>query len=144
MEQLLDANVLLARFDEFHDHQRRVLGFLDEKKPFGVITCPITENGFVRIFANPTYTTDPGILPDAIAQLRRIRSIRGHTFITDDVGICDSRLIPGIDKATPKQLTDLYLLALAVRHSIHFVTMNTRIPARLVTGGSDACLVIPA
>ncbi len=144
MELLFDVNVLLARFDEFHNHHSRVLGFLDKEKPFGLVTCPITENGFVRIFANPAYTTGPGNFPDAIAQLRRIRSIRGHTFVADDVGICDSGLIPRIEKASPKQLTDLCLLALAVRHGIRFVTMDTKIPAHLVTGGSDACLVLPA
>ncbi len=143
MGLLYDVNVLLARFDVFHTHHARAVRFLDSLPENGIVTSPITENGFLRIFSHPSYPGGPGNMPETVSQLLRIRSIPGHEFIPDDISICASGLIPGRGKATPKQLTDLYLLALAVHHKVRFVTLDEKIPVHLVTGGSDACLVIP-
>ena len=46
--------------------------------------------------------------------------------------------LPGI-----KKLTDLYLLGLAVSKSGVLATLDERIDATLVTGGSERLLVIP-
>ncbi len=144
MKLLFDVNTLLARFHVEHVHHHRVSGYLDSQVNVRLLTCPITENGFLRIFSHPSFPAGPGNMPDAVKQLLRIRSVPGHEFIPDNLSICDREAIPGLKKTSPKQLTDLYLLALAVRHKARFVTLDEKIPAHLVAGGSDACIVIPA
>ena len=143
MKLLFDVNTLLARFDTKHVHHKRVSTYLDSQRDVRIHTCPITENGFLRIFSHPSYPSGPGNMPDAFDQLGRIRSIPGHTFVHDNLSLCDHGSFPDIPAASPKQLTDLYLLALAVRHRIRFATLDGKIPAHLIPGGSDACLIIP-
>ncbi len=143
MPVLADINVLLARFDRKHPNHERVNRFFVRKEIEAVATCPLTENGFVRIFANPAYLTGPGNFGEALTQLRRIRTIPGHRFIPDDLTIDSPSAFTNLSTIGPKQLTDLYLLALAVRHKTRFVTFDEKIPAHLVKGGSTACLVIP-
>ena len=140
---LADINVLLARFDRKHPNHGRVNGFFLKKKIEAVATCPITENGFVRIFANPAYLTGPGNFGEALAQLRRIRNIPGHWFLPDDVTIDSPVAFEDITMIGPKQITDLYLLALAVRHKTRFVTLDEKIPAHLVKGGTASCIIVP-
>ena len=80
---------------------------------------------------------------DAKEELTLIRSLPGHLYLSELPSPADFSFLQNLSGATPKQLTDLYLLALAVRHNVRFVTLDKKIPAHLVTGGSDACLVIP-
>ena len=109
-----------------------------KKKIEAVATCPVTENGFVRIFANPAYLTGPGNFSEALAQLRRIRNLPEHRFLPDNVTIDSPVAFENFSMSDPKQITDLYLLA--VRHKGHFVTLDDKILAK---GGSASCMVIP-
>ncbi len=80
----------------------------------------------------------------AMEELSLIRSLPGHLYLSELPSSSDSSFLENLPDITPKQLTDLYLLALAVRHKARFITLDEKIPAHLVIGGSDACLVIPA
>lgn len=143
MTALADINVLLARFDRKHPHHQRVNEFFIRKSIKSIATCPLSENGFVRIFANPAYLTGPGNFGEALVQLQRIRTIPGHLFIPDDLSIGSPEAFLNISNIGPKQLTDLYLLALAVRHKTCFVTFDEKIPAHLVKGGKEFCVIVP-
>jgi len=143
MTALADINVLLARFDRKHPHHQRVNDFFTKENISSIATCPLSENGFVRIFANPAYLTGPGNFGEALVQLQRIRNIPGHLFIPDDLSIGTPEAFLNISNIGPRQLTDLYLLALAVRHKTSFVTLDEKIPAHLVKGGPASCVIIP-
>jgi hypothetical protein len=108
-----------------------------------VITCPLAENGFARIFGNPSYPTGPGNVWDAIIQLRRIRTIPGHRFLPDDLSLDSPQAFNDLSNIGSKQLTDIYLLALAVRHKTHFVTLDEKIPVHLVKDGKKFCVIVP-
>lgn len=103
-------------------------------------TCPITENGFVRIFGQPSYPGWPGTPERAAAALRRlIAAVPGHRFLPDEISLLDTSIFPTLEFVGPRVLTDLYLLALAVYHGARFATLDARIPAefgRRRTGGS--------
>ncbi len=140
---LPDINLLLARFDAKHAAHARTARWFRARRLDGVLTCPLTENGFLRIFSNPSYPSGPGSMRGALVMLEGIRSVPGHRFVADSIFIGDAKTFTGLDAAGPSQLTDLYLLALAVHHSAKFVTLDQRIPAQLVKGGKSALVVIP-
>jgi len=110
--------------------------------PDGWATCPITENAFIRIASHPGYPNRPGDAQVVIDLLRGICSHEGHRFWPDSISL---REIVGPNHAlTHGQLTDVYLLALAVAHDGRLATLDRRIPAAAVDGGKDALVIIPA
>lgn len=52
---LLDINVLIALLDQGHLLHRPATSWLEGQLEQGWATCPITENGVVRIMAQPAY-----------------------------------------------------------------------------------------
>ncbi len=144
MPFLLDINVLIARTDPRHEHHSRCLAWerLHRRPPFA--TCPLTENGFLRIYGHPNYPGGPGSPAEARIELDAIRRLPQHAFIPDDISIAEQARIQNLKSVTPRQLTDLYLLALAVRHDYQFATLDANIDASLVVDGPAAlCLVDP-
>lgn len=142
MNVLLDVNVLLARLDVLHAHHKRVVGWFSSNRPASIVTCPITENGFVLIFSHPSYPTGPGNVEEAMFFLHSLREQPGHRFIADSLSL-GHPMFSNWKSVKPAQLTDLYLLGLAVEHRLRFVTLNEGIDASRVAGGSGALVVIP-
>lgn len=56
---LADVNVLLALIDPVHVHHEGASQWFVDASARGWATCPLTENGFVRILSNPSY---PGLI----------------------------------------------------------------------------------
>lgn len=69
MIALLDINVLIARADPAHVFHKRALEWLASLKNASLATCPLTENGFLRIYGNPVYPDGPGSPAEAIPLL---------------------------------------------------------------------------
>ena len=133
MRALFDVNVLIALFDPEHVHHERAHQWWKLNKASGWASCPLTENGFVRILSQPKY---PNAIPtnDALRLLRQSINRGGHAFWVDDVSLTDTDLFHTEHILGPKQITDLYLLALAVRNSGRLVTFDRRIPLSGVEG----------
>lgn len=142
MAYLLDINVLIARVDPGHEYHDRARLWLDARASADIATCPLTENGFVRIYGHPSYPAGPGSPVAALEQLRMIRARPNHRFLADTLSIDDPFSFHSLDGIGPRQLTDLYLLALAARHRMSFATFDTTIPADFVIGGSATLVVI--
>jgi uncharacterized protein len=141
---LLDINVLIARQDADHENHERAAHWWHEHAADGWATCPITETGFVRILGQPSYPGWPGTTERASAALRRlIAAVPGHRFLPDEISLLDPSILPSLQAVSPRALTDLYLLALAVHHGVVFVTLDARIQPALVSGGPAAYTVIP-
>ena len=133
---LLDANLLIALSDPLHVHRPDALRLMQSVRRSGWATCPLTENAFLRIVGNPNYPDGPGTPVKARRLLSALLTIPGHQFWTDDLSLADSKafpLLPG-----PGQLTDLYLLALAVKRGGRLATLDRRIDPSLVAGGASA------
>ena len=143
MAFLLDINVLIARVDPGHEHHGRARCWLDAQAGAGLVTCPLTENGFVRIYGHPSYPGGPGSPARAVEELRVIRALGCHRFLGDTISIDDPAAFHSLEGIGPRQVTDLYLLALAARHRISFATFDASIPAGRVVGGPAALVVIP-
>ncbi len=127
MSYLLDVNFLIAVIDEDHVYHDFAKRWFKDKAIKGWATCPITENGVLRILSNPSYGL-PDLEPGAIAlYLQRLKEMFiQHIFIADDYSILDGT----IDLESlihHKQLTDAYLIGLAYRHKLKFVTFDRKI-----------------
>jgi hypothetical protein len=142
---LLDVNVLVALFDPDHVHHEPAHGWFANHRSSGWATCPLTENGLLRVLANPAYSP-AGIRPAVILdRLRAFCSSGGHSFWPDDLSFRDARLLEAPASLSHRQLTDVYLVALAVRHGGCLATFDRTIPLARVRGATPAHLaVIPA
>jgi uncharacterized protein len=141
LPRLLDINVLIALCDPNHiDHQRVAVWFA-EIGGKSWVSCPITENGFIRILSNPHYPGLSGNVSVATKLLQALRRQKGHQFWPDDYSIVDGTIVLG-RLAGHKQITNLYLLGLAVRRKARFTSLDRHIPAELVQGGAEAYEVV--
>lgn len=141
MIALLDISVLIARADPGHQFHARASSWLRKQRQLEIATCPLTENGFLRIYGHSTYPGGPGSPEDAAKDLAILRNRSDHRFLPDAISLLTREV--SLKGAGASQLTDLYLLALAVHHSAKFVTLDNRVPLQLVQGGKSALVVIP-
>lgn len=141
MRALLDVNVLIALLDSRHVHHRQATEWLGAHLDSGWASCPLTQNGCIRILSQPAYpnATNAGLvarhLGDAVAS-------GDHEFWADDVSL----LAPGVLNwnyiLSSRQVTDAYLLALAVRHGGRLVTFDAGVPLTAVSAARKKHLEI--
>ena len=142
MAALLDVNVLVALFDPMHAHHEAAHEWFAENRQLGWATCPLTENGMVRILSNPNYPGRMTTIGDAIARLGTFRESGHHTLWPDSVSLCDEAFHPAHVQGY-RQLTDVYLLALAVKNDGRLATFDRGIPLSSVSGaGGDHMVLI--
>ncbi len=103
----------------------------------------MTQNSYLRVRSQPSYP-HPLMLAEAYAQLLDATSSQDHQFIADDISLLDDALVYSQRIAGHRQLTDVYLLALAVAHDAQLVTLDRRIPLLMnaVRGATDNHLVM--
>ena len=131
MRALLDVNVLIALFDPDHvSHQIAMAWFARHAKE-GWASCPLTQNGCVRIMSSPSY---PNVQPveTLVRRLGEACAEPIHEFWVDEVSLLDSTQFDATRIHGPRQITDAYLLALAVRHNSRFVTFDAGIALQAV------------
>ncbi len=133
---LLDVNVLVALFDPEHVHHDLAHDWLSDHKRHGWATCPMTENGVIRVLSNPAYASGGDRPADIADRLRRFRASGRHHFWPADVSLCDDRWLKQPLVASHRQLTDVYLLALAKAHRGALVTFDRSIPLAAVPGAT--------
>ena len=141
MRSLLDVNCLIALFDRGHDHHELVSNWFVRHADAGWLSCPITQNGCIRILASPAYPRSRSVL-DVIQTTAHAFAHPSHSFIPDNVSICNAAFKKNT-LITSSQLTDIYLLQLACSHEADFVTLDRRIPiGRLPWAKPDSLLVL--
>jgi toxin-antitoxin system PIN domain toxin len=133
---LLDVNVLIALIDPAHIQHDPAHEWFAKQGRRAWATCPLTENGVLRIVGNPRYPNSPGA-PAAVAPLvAGLRALPGHVFWPDDITLMDSGIIDGSRLLDAGQITDSYLLALACAHNGHLATFDRRLVTDAVRNGS--------
>ena len=65
-----------------------------------------------------------------------------HEFWADDVSLLDTKISIPTRIHGPRQITDLYLLALAVRHRGQFVTFDASVTMNAIKGAEEKRLLI--
>lgn len=141
MRALFDVNVLIAIHDASHTLHRTALEWFAGNRGAGWASCPITQNGFIRILSQHRYPLDI-TTAGALEVLAASCATTDHQFWPDDVSLLDSELVSAQHILGPRQLTDSYLLALAVRHGGRLVTFDAAMPVGSVPAGGDHLAVI--
>lgn len=141
--QLLDVNMLIALCDSMHIHRPLAKEWFRKNSKDGWATCPLTENGLVRILGQTAYPNGPQTPAGARTILRQLTALPGHQFWNDDISISNADLFGDLTGVKAKHLTDLYLLGLAASRGGTLVTMDSGIDASRVTGGKRALIELP-
>jgi toxin-antitoxin system PIN domain toxin len=137
---LLDVNFLIALFDPHHIHHEAAHAWFGAQRSLGWASCPLTENGVVRILSHPAYSPAPERPADIARRLSSFRDSGDHVFWPDDVSFCDTALFSlGVGH---RHLTDVYLLGLAVRRGGRLATFDRSIPSKAVPEARAAHLVV--
>jgi toxin-antitoxin system PIN domain toxin len=120
---LLDTNILIALAWRNHVHHAEVTDWFRRKAAAGFRTCPITQTGFVRISSNSSFSSSAVLPADALGLLQRIISLPGHGFWPDDLPLPEAFAAYPV-LGSHRQITDGYLLSLAVAHDGVLATLD--------------------
>ena len=139
---LLDVNVLIALLDRRHVHHEPAHGWIAAAQANGWATCPLTQNAVLRILGQPRYPNSPGppaVVAPVVAELIRHPQ---HQFWPDGISLLNPIGIDASRLLEAGQLTDSYLLALAVHHGGRLVSFDRRLSYEAVVGGREALWLI--
>lgn len=133
---LLDVNVLVALFFPDHIHHDVAHDWFADHRHEGWATCPLTENGLIRVACQQP-SDDPVVRPaDVIVNLSRFCRDKLHRSWTDSVSLTDSSLFAPQFIGGHRQVTDVYLLGLAKKMGGRLATFDRTIPVKAVRGGT--------
>lgn len=142
MRHLLDINVWIALFDDAHVLSGRANDFL-ETPGLKIATCPLVENGVIRVMNLPGYGRRGAVGLKAVRdQLAFACSQLDHAFWPDDVSLRDDRVASFDRLHGHNQITDAYLLGLAVAHGGVLTTFDQGIPLNAVPGATPDHLLV--
>lgn len=142
---LLDVNVLVALFDPDHVHHEAAHEWFSANRAGGWATCPLTENGLVRILSNMAYSGVHEAPARIVRRLSAFCASGHHVFWGDEISLRDKRLFRWTAPVTHRQVTDIYLLGLARHKGGRLVSFDRGIPVTAVVGADRGQLeVIPA
>jgi uncharacterized protein len=141
MRSLFDVNVLLALFQPDHVDFEQAQEWWKANEKYGWASCPLTQNGFARILSQQTYPK-PVPAAEAIACLAEQTERTDHVFWPDDLSIADGAAFDASGILGPNQITDAYLLALAVKNNGRLATLDRSILLRAVCGAEPRHLAV--
>jgi|TARA_Y100000815_G_scaffold30282_5_gene25317 uncharacterized protein len=139
---LLDVNVLVALIDPNHVAHDAAHHWFETIGARAWATCPITENGVIRIVGNVKYPSTPGSPAEVARIVAQMRELPGHVFWADDISLLGDERIDPSQLLTSAQVTDTYLLALAVAHEGKLATFDRRLSPKAVTASKAALHLI--
>jgi toxin-antitoxin system PIN domain toxin len=84
---LLDVNVLIALIDPAHVGHEAAHRWFEAQGRKSWATCPLTENGVIRIVSHPNYPGAPASPAAVVAIVAELRSLAGHIFWPDDISL---------------------------------------------------------
>jgi len=136
---LLDTSVLIALLDASHIHHTLCTQWLAHHTG-GWASCPITLNGCVRIMAQPSY---PNRLPmqTVVAGLQKAMLNPMHAFWADEINPLQSDALNWGRLLRPTDITDAYLLSLAVSKQGCLVSLDQGIALSWAVGADKDHLV---
>lgn len=139
---LLDANVLIALIDPRHVHHERCHRWFTSRGKAPWASCAITQNAVLRIVGHPRYPNSPGS-PAVVSQI--LEELVGHP---QHQFWADAPSLLRLDHANPRalvdsgQITDTFLLALAVQQGGVLASLDQRLSTVAVAGGQGALELI--
>lgn len=141
MRALLDVNVLIALLDAAHVHHTAASQWLGANINQGWASCPLTQNGCLRILSSNAYPR-PQPLTAVAARLREATATQFHVFWSDDISVLDPTRFAHTRWLSSRQVTDAYLLGLAAQQDGALVTFDRGIDRGLVHGAEAQHLIV--
>jgi uncharacterized protein len=138
---LFDVNLLIAMLDEDHVHHWRAHEWWATNRSAGWATCALTENGVARIMSQSGYKNRVSTA-FAIDLLAEQVAHTDHVFWHDDISLRDAAFFVPTCILGPNQITDVYLLALAVKYSGRLATFDRSIPIAAARGAEPRHLAV--
>jgi hypothetical protein len=132
---LLDVNVLIALVDPAHVHHDRAHDWFARVGSLSFASCPITENGLIRIVGHPKYPHSPGTPASVVPALVAIRALQGHRFWPDSISVADPTALHASLLSSHTRVTDGYLLALARANQGQLATLDHKLASEVVAEG---------
>ena len=142
MIQLADVNVLIALIDPWHIYHDHAHEWLKSAADTGWATCPLVENGALRILGSPRYVGGPGSIAAAAALVGPWLTHPYHHFWPDEVSLFDPAHFDTERLGSSARITDAYLLALAALHGGKLATFDRRVSPVGVRSGQEALHII--
>jgi toxin-antitoxin system PIN domain toxin len=128
---LLDVNLLVALFWPLHRFHEAAQKWFSHASRHGWATCPFTQAGFIRIISNPAVTAGAVTVEQAVQTLCDNLDHRHHRFWPAEIGYPQALEILGIPLGNHRQVTDAYLLALAIHHQGKLATLDRALQSLL-------------
>jgi len=143
MRALLDINFLIALIDPDHIFHQRAHGWWAANADQGWASCPLVENGVVRVMSSHAYSRRIQLNPAELIQLlQELSRSSKHEFWPDELSLRDKARFVSERIHGGQQLTDIYLLGLAALHRARLVTFDQAIPVSAVPSASPKNLVV--
>jgi toxin-antitoxin system PIN domain toxin len=139
---LLDINILIALLDSAHVQHDRAHEWFATAGRKAWATCPLTENGVVRIVGHARYPNSPGTPAAVLELLAGLCALPGHDFWADDITLRDAERVARSRLLDSSQVTDSYLLALAKAHGGKLASFDQRLVTDAVVNGAQALHVL--
>jgi len=143
MPYLIDVNVLIALLDGNHLHHARAMRWFLANAQVDWLTCPTSQNGAVRIMSGARYAPTNFRPSSMVERLQLLIDETAHRFIPDDASLLDTARINGSELHSSNQITDTYLLAIAVANDAMLATMDRRLVVTAVRAGDEHLHQIP-
>jgi len=128
---LLDANALIALAWPSHSDHENIQRWFARSARQGWATCPFTECAFVRIVSNPVFSAHALSLPAAMRLLNLNLQHPGHRFWGADITFAEAVQSFQDGLVGHQQVTDAYLLGLALHKKGKLATLDQSIAAWL-------------
>jgi toxin-antitoxin system PIN domain toxin len=141
MRALLDVNVLIALLDAGHVHHTAASQWLHVNIGNGWASCPLTQNDTLRILSTDAYPR-PQPVAAVAARLAEATGMQHHEFWPDEISVLDPARFDQGRWLGSRQITDAYLLALAVQRNGRFVTLDRNVDLALVRGAQARHLMV--
>jgi toxin-antitoxin system PIN domain toxin len=141
---LLDVNVLIALIDPAHVAHDDAHAWFSNEGHTSWASCPITENGVMRILGNTKYPNAPGSPAVVAGIVKQLRALPGHNFWTEDFSLVGSDAVDASRVLTSAQVTDTYLLALAKLRGGQLATFDRHLSVNAVKDGKAILHLIPS
>jgi hypothetical protein len=145
MAALLDVNAIVALVDSDHVGHEAIQNWFTTHHHDGWATCPLTENGTVRVLSQAAYPSGQRSPSEAIQILNALKTVfkDSYQFWPDDLSIADDSAFRSTLIAGSRQVTDVYLLGLAARHHGTLVSFDRSLAWQAVVGGSQRLVSHP-
>lgn len=139
---LLDVNVLIALIWPAHEQHAIAQHWLANDSRGGWASCPLTQAAFVRIISNPAFSRDAVTPIHAVKILEAALQHPRHQFWPDEIGLIEALQPVAKRLVGHQQISDAYLLGLAIKRKGKLLTMDRSVSALLPHSEHNALTVL--